>query len=90
MMPKVICNKPPAMRDLVLDTTQMSGTRKTEIRKQMYKVWQLAVHRCGYQVSGMILLRDLHEAMRREHNKVIFAHVLTCTSYDLNVLTPGV
>jgi len=43
--------------------------------------------RCGYEVPGMILLRDLHAAMRLGRRKGLFMHVSTCITYDLKLLT---
>jgi hypothetical protein len=45
---------------------------------------------CGYEVSGMILLRYLRGAMRLDRSKDISVRVSTCISYDLNALTPVV
>jgi hypothetical protein len=44
----------------------------------------------GYEVSGMILLRDLNGAMRLDRSIDLSVHISTCTSYDLNALTPVV
>jgi hypothetical protein len=41
---------------------------------------------CGYEVYGMILLRDLKKAMRLERSKHISVHVSTCISYDFKIL----
>jgi hypothetical protein len=42
----------------------------------------------GYEVPGMILLRKLQGAMRLERSKDMSVRVSTCTSSDLNALTP--
>jgi hypothetical protein len=47
-------------------------------------------HRCGCEVTGMILLSDLKGAMRLDRSKDMSMHVSTCTSYDFNALTPVV
>jgi hypothetical protein len=43
---------------------------------------------CGYEVSGMILLRFLRGEMRLDRSKVMSMYVSLCTSYDFNTLTP--
>jgi hypothetical protein len=45
---------------------------------------------CGYGVSEMNLLRELKGPMRLDHSNDMSAHVSTCTSYDLNAVTPVV
>jgi hypothetical protein len=42
--------------------------------------------KCGYDVPGIILLRDLKVAMRLNRAKGISVHVSTFTIYYLNVL----
>jgi hypothetical protein len=42
----------------------------------------------GYEVPGIILLRDLQGAMLLDHSKDMSMHVSTCTSYNFNALTP--
>jgi len=44
-------------------------------------------HYGGCEVRGIILLRDLKEAMRLGHSKDMSVHVSTCTTYDLKALT---
>jgi len=44
----------------------------------------------GYEVLGMILLRNLEEAVPFCPSKDMFVHVSTCTRYDINALTPVV
>jgi len=44
--------------------------------------------RCGYEVLGMILLRNSERAMRLVRNKDMSVHVSACTTYDFNALTP--
>jgi len=44
---------------------------------------------CSHEVPGMILLHDLQGAMQLDHSKDMYMHVSTCTSYDLNTLTPA-
>jgi len=43
---------------------------------------------CGYEVSGMILLRHLKGAVRLDRSKDKSVHVSTCASRDFNALTP--
>jgi hypothetical protein len=38
----------------------------------------------GYDVRGMILLRDLQGGMRLDYSKDMSVRVSTCTSYDFN------
>jgi hypothetical protein len=45
---------------------------------------------CGYEVSGMILLRDLKGAMRFNCSKYMPVHGSSFTMYDFNTLTPVV
>jgi hypothetical protein len=45
---------------------------------------------CGYEVPGMILLRDFKAAMPLDRIKDMSVHVSTCISYDFNALTPVV
>jgi hypothetical protein len=45
---------------------------------------------CGYEVTGMILLRDLEGAMRHDRSNDKSVRVSTRTNYDLNALTPVV
>jgi hypothetical protein len=42
---------------------------------------------CGYEVTGMILLRGLKGAMRLDHSNDMSVHVSTCTDYDFDELT---
>jgi hypothetical protein len=44
----------------------------------------------GYEVPGMILLRDLKGAMRLDRSKDMSMRVSTCTNYYFNALTPVV
>jgi hypothetical protein len=44
----------------------------------------------NYEVTGMILLRYLKGAMRLGRSKHVSMHISTCTSYNLNALTPVV
>jgi len=46
--------------------------------------------RCGYEVPGIILLRDLQGAMLLDHSKDMSMHVSTCTSYDFSTFMPAV
>jgi len=46
-----------------------------------WKLWY------GYEVLGMILLRDLKGAMRLDRSKDMSVRVSTCNSYDFNALT---
>jgi hypothetical protein len=43
--------------------------------------------KCGYDVPGMILSRNLMGAMRLDHGKNMAIHVSTCLSYNFNALT---
>jgi hypothetical protein len=45
---------------------------------------------CGYEVAGIILLRELEGAMRLDRSKDMSVHVSACSSYDLSALTPDV
>jgi hypothetical protein len=45
---------------------------------------------CDYEVPGMILLRDLGGGGILIDHKDMSVHVSTCTSYDINALTPVV
>jgi hypothetical protein len=45
---------------------------------------------CGYEVPGMVSLRDLKGDTRLDRSKDMSVHVSTCTSYDLNALAPVV
>jgi len=42
----------------------------------------------GYEVHGIILLRDLKGALTLERSKYMSVHVSTCTSYNFNSLSP--
>jgi 7-cyano-7-deazaguanine synthase in queuosine biosynthesis len=46
---------------------------------------------CDYEVAGMILLRDLKEAMLLDRSKDTSAHASTCTScyFNINASTCG-
>jgi hypothetical protein len=46
--------------------------------------------RCDCEVAGMVLMRDLKRDIRLRRSKDMSVHVSTCTSYDFNVLMPGV
>jgi hypothetical protein len=46
--------------------------------------------RCGYEVPGMVLLRDLNGATRLGRSKDVSVHVSTCIHYDFSTLTPVV
>jgi len=46
----------------------------------------MGITRCGYEVPGMILLRDLKGTVRFERSKDMSMHVSTCISYDFNAL----
>jgi hypothetical protein len=39
---------------------------------------------CGYEVPGIVLLRDFTGSMRFDRSKDMSVHVTTCTSYDFN------
>jgi hypothetical protein len=43
--------------------------------------------RCGYEVPGIILLRDLKGTMQADDSKDMSVHVSACTFYDFNTLT---
>jgi len=43
---------------------------------------------CGYEVLGMILLRDLEGAILIDRRKDLSVRVSTFTVYDFNALTP--
>jgi Leu/Phe-tRNA-protein transferase len=40
----------------------------------------------GYEVRGIILLRNLQGAIRLDRRKFMSVHVSTCTSYDINAV----
>jgi len=42
---------------------------------------------CGYEVSGMILLRDLKRIVQLDRSKGMSVHVSPCTRYDFSALT---
>jgi hypothetical protein len=44
----------------------------------------------GYEVPGLILLRDLKGAMRLHRSKGMSVHISTCLSHGFNALTPAV
>jgi hypothetical protein len=46
--------------------------------------------RCGYEVPGMVLLRDLKGAMRLDRSRDMSVYVSTCTGYDSSLWTPVV
>jgi hypothetical protein len=43
--------------------------------------------RCGYEVPGTNLLYNLKYVMLLDRSKDLSVYVLTCTSYDFNMLT---
>jgi hypothetical protein len=44
--------------------------------------------RCGYEVSGIISMRNLKGAMRLDRSKDMSVRVLACVNYDFNAFTP--
>jgi hypothetical protein len=42
---------------------------------------------CGYEVQGIILLRDLMGAIRLDRNEDMAVHNSSCTSYDFDAQT---
>jgi len=44
----------------------------------------------GYEVLGIISLRNFKEVMRLDRSKDMSVRVSTCITYDLDALTPDV
>jgi hypothetical protein len=62
---------------------QWSNTSQNEIRQKFVEC------KGGYDIPGMILLRNLQGATRLNLTISILVPVSTCTMYDFNALTPA-
>jgi hypothetical protein len=59
------------------------------VLKKNYTGTTLPFISCGYEVHGIILLRNLKGAVRLDRGKDMSVHVSTCTSYHFRVFNPS-
>jgi hypothetical protein len=53
---------------------------RSTMKKQNKHATSRVFKMCGYEVPGMILLRDLKVAVQLDHSKDMSMHVSTCTN----------